>query len=140
MSHNKIVQGCGIHHIALRASDLDRSIDFYTKALGFHVMARWGEDAQQIAMLDTGDGTVLEIFHGGRISGKVDETQAGAMFHLAFTVDDVDQAFTCAIQNGAVEKIAPRNVQLPAVPQPLSLRNAFVFGPDGEILEFIHFS
>lgn len=139
MSHNKIIEGCGIHHIALRASDLERSIAFYTKAFGFQVIARWGTDAKQIAMLDTGDGTILEIFHGGVTADKVDEMQAGAMFHLALNVADVNQAFTHAVQNGAVEKIAPRDVQLPAVPHPLSIRNAFVFGPDGETLELIHF-
>ena len=90
MTGNKILPGCGIHHIALRALDLERAIHFYTQALGFHVIARWLEGPETIAMLDTGNGTVLEIFHGGASGEQNWDKTAGAMFHLAFAVDDVD--------------------------------------------------
>lgn len=136
MSENNILPGCGIHHIALRASDLERSIRFYTQALGFQVIARWLEGAETIAMLDTGNGTILEIFHGGSPGEHNWDKTAGAMFHLAFAVDDVDTAFHRALQHGAAGKIPPQDVELPAQPQVLHIHNAFVYGPDGEVLEF----
>ena len=136
MTGNKILPGCGIHHIALRALDLERAIHFYTQALGFHVIARWLEGPETIAMLDTGNGTVLEIFHGGASGEQNCDKTAGAMFHLAFAVDDVDTAFYRALQHGATGKIPPQNVDLPAQPQELKVHNAFVYGPDGEVLEF----
>ena len=139
MPENHLFPACGIHHIALRASDLERSIDFYTQALGFQVIARWLEGPETIAMLDTGNGTILEIFHGG-ISGERNwDKTAGSMFHLAFSVADVDTAFSRALQYGATVKIPPQDVDLPAQPQVLKVHNAFVFGPDGEELEFFRF-
>lgn len=136
MLENHILPSCGIHHIALRASDLERSIRFYTQALGFQVIARWQEGAESIAMLDTGNGTILEIFHGGAPGDHTWDKTAGAMFHLAFSVSDVDNAFYRAIQYGATSKIPPQDVDLPALPQELKVHNAFVYGPDGEVLEF----
>lgn len=136
MWENTILSGCGIHHVALRASDLERAIRFYTKALGFHVIARWQEGSEIIAMLDTGNGTVLEIFHGGASGERNWDKTAGAMFHLAFCVEDVDTAFYRALQHGATGKIPPQDVDLPAQPRVLKVHNAFVYGLDGEVLEF----
>jgi len=34
-----------VGHVHLKVSDLDRAVKFYTGALGFEVMARWGESA-----------------------------------------------------------------------------------------------
>lgn len=136
MSKNNILSGCGIHHIALRASDLERSIRFYTQALGFQVIARWLEGPETIAMLDTGNGSILEIFHGGDAGDHNWDKTAGAMFHLAFGVDDVEIAFRRALEHGAACKIPPQDVDLPAQPQALHVHNAFVYGPDGEVLEF----
>lgn len=136
MSKNNIFPEFGIHHIALRASDLERSIRFYTQALGFQVFARWLEGPETIAMLDTGNGTILEIFHGGVSQAHTWDQTAGAMFHLAFSVAEVDTAFARALECGAISKIPPQDVILPAQPQALKVRNAFVYGPDGEVLEF----
>ncbi len=33
-------------------------------------------------------------------------------------------------------KFPPQDVDLPALPQELKVHNAFVYGPDGEVLEF----
>lgn len=136
ITNNPILPGCGIHHTALRALDLERSIAFYTQALGFQVIARWQEGPETIAMLDTGNGTVLEIFHGGLAADPPNHQAAGGWLHLAFSVDDVDTAYGRALQYGAASKIPPRDIDLPAQPQVLHLHNAFVYGPDGEILEF----
>lgn len=136
MCKNNIFPEFGIHHIALRASDLERSIRFYTQAPGFQVFARWLEGPETIAMLDTGNGTILEIFHGGSSGDRGWEQTAGAIFHLAFSVADVDTAFARALQYGAVCKIPPQDVDLPAQPRTLKVHNAFVYGPDGEVLEF----
>ncbi|MBS6194299.1 MAG: VOC family protein [Clostridiales bacterium] len=133
---NKIIKGCGITHIALRAADIERSIKFYTEALGFTVKARWGEGDSQIALVDAGDGRCLEIFHAGVKDEKCSESKAGEFFHVAFSVESADDAFHRALEFGAEVKTAPADADIPAVPQVIPVRIAFVYGPDGETIEF----
>lgn len=128
----------GIHHIALRASNLENTLSFYAHAFGFQVIAQWNNGVQDIAMLDTGNGTILEVFGVGVSSGSINETQSGTFFHLALDVEDVDAVYTEALQYGAKEKIPPRDMTLPAKPQPISIRNAFLYGPDGESIELFY--
>ncbi len=128
----------GIHHIALRASNLENTLSFYAHAFGFQVIAQWNNGVQDIAMLDTGNGTILEVFGAGVSSGSINETQSGTFFHLALDVEDVDAVYTEALQYGAKEKIPPRDMTLPAKPQPISIRNAFLYGPDGESIELFY--
>ena len=129
---------CGIHHIALRVSNLETTISFYTHAFGFQVIAQWNNGVQDIAMLDTGNGTILEVFSAGISSGSINETQSGTFFHLAFDVENVDAVYTKALQSGGKEKIPPRDMTLPAKPQSIPIRNAFLYGPDGESIELFH--
>lgn len=135
-STNKVIKGCCVTHIALKATDIENTIKFYTEALGFEVKARWGEGDGRAAMLDAGDSTVIEVFHGGVKSEKCPENKAGEWFHLALGVDDTDAAYERALKFGAVSKVAPKNVDIQAVPEVMPVRIAFVYGPDGEVIEF----
>jgi catechol 2,3-dioxygenase-like lactoylglutathione lyase family enzyme len=62
---NKRIQGMGFHHIALKAKDFEASLKFYTEGLGMEFYTQWGEGDKRIAMLDLGDGSILELFAGG---------------------------------------------------------------------------
>ena len=75
----------GLHHVALTAVDLDRTLDFYKNAFGFTVVRRWG-DEHPAAMMDVGDGTLLEIFSGG---SNAAEAQA-KWLHIAVAAEDTD--------------------------------------------------
>ena len=78
----------GVHHIALKATDFDRSLAFY-RGLGFRPTMEWGSAGEQdtrAAMLDSGDGSCIELFAGGS------RQQPGSWFHLAFRVPDCDAA------------------------------------------------
>ncbi len=127
---NNIITGAGFHHIALRANDFEASIKFYN-ALGFNVVTQWGEGDGRIAMLDMGDGTIIELFAGGK-----DEPADGRFFHLAIKADDIEAAYNTAINAGATTKIAPKIAPIDSKPEPMTLHIAFVFGPSGEVLEF----
>ena len=120
-----VVKGC--HHIALRASNLEKSVNFY-KALGLTERVRW----EGAVMLDMGDGSCIEIFGGGEDKERIDER----FLHLAFKVDDVDLAFKTAIEAGATEKYAPYEACPPTAVPAIKMLVAFVYGPDGELLEF----
>ena len=120
-----------MHHIALMATDFEKSLAFY-KALGFKEIVRWGDAIKTIAMLDIGDGSRIELFSNGG-----DEYPAcGKWAHVAVRVDNVEEAFNIAVKAGGVPKIYPKVVPLESTPYKMSINIAFVYGPSGEELEF----
>ncbi len=135
---NHVIANAGFHHIALRASDFEKSFEFYTKGLGFTSCLEWGEGDGRGAMLDMGDGAILELFAGG--TGRNDEPaenkKAGRFFHLAITTDNTDAAYEAALAAGAVADRPPCDINIKGKEKELPARIAFVFGPDGEWLEF----
>ncbi len=132
---NTIIPGMAIAHLALRAHDIDRSIAFYT-ALGMEPYLTWGEGAKRIQMLKFGGGAgILELFNEGpEIS--VNGEYAGKYTHFAYAVEDVEAAYNVAIAAGAKSKIAPKFAPLDSKPFKVTLNLAFVYGPDGEEIEF----
>jgi len=127
---NEIIKGASFHHVALRANDFEATLAFY-QALGFRVFKRWGEGENSAAMLDIGSGEYFEVFAGGR-----NETPYGRYFHLAVRVDSCDEAFAAARKAGARVKSEPRDTDIPSRPEIYPVRIAFVYGPDGEEIEF----
>ena len=132
---NTKIPGMAIAHLALRASDIDRSIKFYTE-LGMEPYIAWGEGAKRIQMLKFGGGAgILELFNEGP-EIKVIGEYAGKYTHFAYAVEDVDAAYNTALAAGATSKIAPKVVPLDSTPEKVSINIAFVYGPDGEEIEF----
>lgn len=129
---NKKIPGLGFHHIALKVKDFQKSRDFYVNGLGMTPIVAWGEGDGEINMFDLGNGDILELFAGGgdHLASN------GKWLHFAMTVDNVDQAYETAIAAGAESLIAPKSVPLNSRPYKMTLRIAFVKGPDGEELEF----
>jgi glyoxylase I family protein len=122
-SHNK-----GLHHIAMNVTDIERSIGFYIEAFGFTVMRRWGE-SPKAAMLDMGDGAILELFE------RPDAVRLdGHLIHIALRSADVDADYARARKAGAGELTPPKDVDIPSEPV-FPVRIAFVKGPDGEPVE-----
>ena len=128
---NDIIKGMGFHHVALKTADLDASIAFYEK-LGMKFYTSWGEGDGRVAMMDFGDGGILELFAGG----SADEQTNPKYIHFALKVDDVDAAYATALEAGAKPKSAPKVVPLDSKPVKLTLNCGFVFGPSGEEVEF----
>ena len=126
---NEIIKGMGFHHIALKAVDVEVSLKFY-EALGMKFYTQWGEGDGRIAMLDLGDGGILELFAGGAEGANTN------YIHFAMKVDDVDAAYATAIAAGAKPKSEPKVVPLNSAPGQLTLNCGFVYGPSGEELEF----
>lgn len=128
----------GTHHIAITASDFDRSCRFYVDGLGMKTVAAWGSGDQRATLLDIGDGTCIELFAGGRPEDTPQEESKLGLIHLAFDVPSPDLSFQRALEFGAQPRTEPTDIALDAQPEPLSLRIAFVYGPDREVLEFFH--
>ena len=128
---NEIIKGMGFHHVALKTADLDESIAFYEK-LGMKLYTSWGEGNGRAAMLDFGDGGILELFAGGNANETVD----AKYIHFALKVDDVDAAYKKALEIGAKPKSEPKVVPLDSKPLKVTLNCGFVYGPSGEEVEF----
>ena len=122
------------HHVALKVTDFERSIKFYSEGLGMKLLKVWDGGS---AMFDIGDGTHLEMFSGGEV-GELCENRAGSFVHFAFAVENPDEWYERAIAAGAKPKSAPTDFYGETSADPLDLRIAFVYGPDGEVLEFFH--
>ena len=129
---NEIIKGMGFHHIAVKAKNYEESMKFYTEGLGMKFMTQWGEGDERIAMLDMGNGDIVELFAGGNDKESIDPKY----IHFAMKVDDVDAAYEAALKAGAVSKTAPLVAPLDSAPIKLTLNCAFVYGPAGEELEF----
>ena len=129
---NEIIKGMGFHHVALQAADYDAAYRFYTEGLGMRLYSTWGEGSGRIAMLDLGDGGILELF----ACGQEAPAACPRYIHFAMKVDDVDAAYEAALKAGAKPKSEPKVVPLDSKPVKLTLNCAFVYGPGGEELEF----
>ena len=134
---NDTIKGLGYAHMAIAAKDFDKSLAFY-KALGLKVYTQWGEGDTRIALLDMGDGSLIELFakpalNTAQIAGV---TEGNPFLHFAFSAQNVDEAYRIALEAGATPLKPPYEVPLDSHPLRLTLRVAFVIGPSGEELEF----
>ena len=77
----------GIHHIALNVRNLDIAESFYTKVLGFSVMARISTGVKHI-MVDTGNSAVA-LFEAAELDTKscTDLISEEGFLHFAFRAD-----------------------------------------------------
>ena len=124
-------ENIGIHHIAIAASDFEKSMKFYTEGLGFRQTAAWGEGEKRAALLDIGNGSCIELF----ANGTAEEPKHSRIRHIAFATDNPDSAFDRAVKAGAAPHVEPKDVTIQSDPV-MPVRLAFVKGPDGELLEF----
>ena len=133
------------HHVALRATDFDRTVKFYTEGLGFKVHYEFAVPGRidRAAFLDAGDGRYIEIFgpessvqSEGRRRDADEERTEGALLHFCLRVADTEAAYAKALAAGAESRAAPRTGTLNQDPL-VEVRIAFVTGPEGEVIEFL---
>ena len=118
----------GVHHISMKCGteeEFARAKEFYLNTLGFTVKREWTEGI----MIDTGN-CMLEIFSNGPgIRTK------GAIRHIAFGTDDVDNIIRKVKEAGYEVFIEPNDIVIRSEPE-CPARMAFCFGPLGEEIEF----
>ena len=120
----------GFHHIGLYALDLEKSLKFYTEGLGGIVTFSFpmGDSGKTIYLVDLGGNAVVEIIPKG--NGEAESNAHWA--HIAVTTDDARAAYERALHAGALIRSEPQDVLLGT----MAVCNAFVTGPDGEVIEF----
>ncbi|ASS67501.1 MULTISPECIES: VOC family protein [unclassified Paenibacillus] len=136
----------GLAHAAIQAKDYRATLNFYQEALGFRVAHSWSLPAfsiREASLLVSPDKrTCIEVFGPeadipaqGRPAAAGEEIVHGALLHLAFYVDDAEQSYRHAIACGAKPLIGP---EVLALGNPvMTVRNALVHSPNGEVLEFM---
>ncbi len=117
-------------HTCYRITDIDRSVDFYTR-LGFEEVGRMPirDEATNVFMGLPGDGARLELTYN---HGQQEPYDLGTGYgHVAVTIDDLD---------GVLERLAAQGIE-PEKP-PYTVRDGgsrlcFVRDPDGYRIEMI---
>ncbi len=90
----KIMKTTGIHHIAIICSDYERSKKFYTEILGFSMINETFRKERNSYKLDlrVGENHQIELFSFPNPPQRVSNPEACGLRHLAFEVEDIEQA------------------------------------------------
>lgn len=120
-----------IHHIALIASDYEKSKYFYTQILGLEILQEVYREARQSYKLDLAlNGLyVIELFSFPNPPKRVSKPEAAGLRHLAFEVNDIEKTRTFIIANG----IEAENIR---TDEYTGKSFFFIADPDGLPIEF----
>ena len=120
----------GFHHTAIKAVDFDQTVAFY-RALGCTTALAWGDAPNRAMMLDAGGRVHVEVFEGGDPAAPAE----ARVIHIALRTSDCEALHAKALQAGATEKSAPRDVEIKGEDGVCPARISFVFAPGGEVVE-----
>lgn len=83
-----------IHHVAIICSDYQKSRHFYTDVLGFTILEETYREARDSWKLDlqVGGQYQIELFSFPTPAARPSRPEAAGLRHLAFEVDDIDEA------------------------------------------------
>ena len=136
---NPVIQGAGIHHVALRTADFDRAFTFYTDTLGCRPGMQWGDPGKRAVMMDVGDGNYVEVFEHSEPDPVDSEAR---LLHLCLRCTNIDDVIERVRAAGCEITVEPRTVpiqnQVTGGKPDIVLELAFFKGPDGEIIELMH--
>jgi len=84
----------GIHHIAIIASDYEKSKRFYTEILGFKIDSEINREERESFKLDLSlNGEyVIELFSFPEPPKRPSRPESTGLRHLAFKVDNIEDA------------------------------------------------
>ncbi len=120
----------GVHHIAVKPAQAQykKTVEFYTRLLGFPVKQSWGDPEFPCVMVSCGDNSCIEI-----LPQKPGFTcpETGPLAHIAFATDQVDAVIEAVRAEGYPVKVEPKDVELGESHS----RIAFFYGPTGEEIE-----
>ncbi|MFF0633177.1 VOC family protein [Nocardia sp. NPDC004151] len=119
-----------IHHVAIIASDYEKSKSFYAEILGLRILAENYRAERRSYKLDLAlpDGGQLELFSFPEPPPRPSRPEAAGLRHLAFVVPNVGEALAELRGRGVV-------VEEERVDEYTGKRFAFFADPDGLPLE-----
>lgn len=121
-------------HTMIRVTDLDKSIEFYTKVLGMRVLDRTENTQYRYTLVFVGyeeGGTTIELTH----NWDTDQYEMGTAFgHLALGVEDIYAACD------SIKELGGNVTREPGPVKGGSTHIAFITDPDGYQIELIQVS
>ncbi len=123
-------------HTSIRTSDMDRSIDFYTRLLGLKLVGRHEipQNNAEIAFLQDPDekGAKLELTFYRKQKKFVQPNYEDRLFdHIAFEIKDMKQTISNMRKNKVTVTDEPFKLG------PTGPLIAFIEDPDGTLIELI---
>ena len=120
-----------VGHVGINVTDLDRSVAFYTAALGMRVASLGDDKGRRFAFLARDAKMMLTLWE--QADGQFDSERAG-LHHLSFEVEDIDAVRTAEL---AVAAAGGRFVHdgVVAHREGASSGGIFFLDPDGTRLE-----
>lgn len=121
----------GIGHVAIKVTDLDRSLDYYVNKLGFPEMLRLAKDDGTVWLvyLRITDEQYLEVFPGAE-NDRAPGWNANGMNHMCLTVDNIDEVLA-RIADAGLELLLPLKTAIDGN------RQAWLEDPDGNRIELM---
>lgn len=118
-----------VAHVAINVSDLQTSIDFYEGILGLDHLWDFENDGVTNYYVGTAEGGAIQLKHDPSDQTRIEPT---GIDHIALDVDDVDGTFE------RVTTESDYGVHLePTTFEAANRRAAFVYDPDGYVIEFV---
>jgi lactoylglutathione lyase len=122
-------------HASIRTSNLERSIDFYTRLLGLKVLSRREIKRNNVEIVflqdPKGEGCTLELTFYNQKKFTEPDYEERLFDHLGFEVADI---------NGAIAALRKENVTITDEPFKLESNGpliAFIEDPGGTLIELI---
>lgn len=121
----------GFHHVAIIASDYQKSKKFYTEILGAKIINETYRAERQSYKLDLGfaDGSQIELFSFPNPPKRQTNPESCGLRHLAFAVENLEQAVSF-LENFAIAHEGIR------IDETTGKRFTFFRDPDDLPLEF----
>lgn len=92
MSKNRVIQGAGVHHIAVQARDWQTSRHFYESILGMPFITEIETATEKFAFFEIGNGTYIELFHPMADTPQPDSPATNdPLTHFALTTSNLHE-------------------------------------------------
>ena len=121
----------GVGHVAIKVTDLDRSLDYYVNKLGFAEMLRLNkvDGSVWLVYLRITDTQYLEVFPGAE-NDRAPGWNANGLNHMCLTVDDIDEVLT-QVEAAGLTLLLPLKTAIDGN------RQAWLEDPDGNRIELM---
>lgn len=121
-----------IEHVAIMASNLDESINFYTQKMGFNLRSRGIKaNRREIAFLHLEKDPSVEIELIYDLEPNGEYAEKGIVNHLAFRVEDMEKSISYFKSLGVIFATEKPNISIDGS------KTIFLRGPNKELLQLV---